>query len=85
MKLLEPMSKPISKVDDVIYYGGCHLEILKGKPIKSIWMKAKVDILKTYSIGTKICEKQKKSILKRLLNIRFNFDLSKVHNFHLVN
>jgi hypothetical protein len=48
-------------------------------------MKAKVDILKTYSIGTKICEKQKKSILKRLLNIRFNFDLSKVHNFHLVN
>jgi hypothetical protein len=30
------MSKPISKANEVIYYGGCHLEILKGKPIKSI-------------------------------------------------
>ncbi len=32
----------------------------------------------------KNCEKQKKSISKRLLKIRFNFDPSKVHNYHLV-
>jgi hypothetical protein len=24
-----PMSKPISKVVDVIYHGGCHLDILQ--------------------------------------------------------
>jgi hypothetical protein len=46
-------------------------------------MKAKIDILKTYSIGTKIARK-KKSISKRLLKISFNFELSKVHNYHLV-
>jgi hypothetical protein len=46
-------------------------------------MKARVDIFKTYSIGTKFVRK-KKSISKRLLKIRFNFDLSKVHNYHLV-
>jgi hypothetical protein len=33
----------------------------------------------------KNCEKQKKSISKRLLEIRFNLDLSKVHNYHLDN
>jgi hypothetical protein len=66
MKLFKPMSKPISKANEVIYYGGCHLEILKGKPIKSIWMKAKVDILKTCSIGTKIVRNKKNPFKKNL-------------------
>jgi len=36
MKPHKPRSKPISKGIDVIYYDGCHLEIKKRKPMKSI-------------------------------------------------
>jgi len=34
-KIPKHKSKPISKVVDVIYYGGCQLKILKGKLVKS--------------------------------------------------
>jgi len=56
--LFKPDSKLISKVVNVIYYGGCYLEILKRKLIKSTWMKAKVNILKTWSLGTKHLRKK---------------------------
>jgi hypothetical protein len=54
------------------------------KPIKSILMKANVKILTTCSLSTIFFKNNKKSISKGLLKIRFNFDPSKVHNYHLV-
>jgi len=47
-------------------------------------MKANVKILTTCSLSTIFSKKTKKSISKGLLKIRFNLDLSKVHNYHLV-
>jgi hypothetical protein len=35
-------------------------------------------------IGPKKIEKQKKSISKILLKLKSNFDLLKIHNYHLV-
>ncbi len=46
-------------------------------------MKANVKILKTCSLNTIFFKNNKKSILEGLLKIKFNFDPSKVHNYHL--
>jgi hypothetical protein len=46
-------------------------------------MKAKVNILKKCSLGRICFKNNKKSISKGLLKIKFNFDPSKVHNYHL--
>jgi hypothetical protein len=84
MKPLKTESKPILKNVVVSWYGKITLKILKEKPIKSIRIKAHLDILIMYPWGTKKFKKQKTFMSKRLLKVRFNFDLSKVHNYHLV-
>jgi hypothetical protein len=60
------------------------LEVLQEKPIKSIKIKPYLDISIMYSLGIEILTNKRKIISKRLSKIRFNFDLSKVHNYHLV-
>jgi hypothetical protein len=45
---------------DVIHYGACNLEILKGKSIKSTSMKAQLEIFKTCSLAQKIWKNKKK-------------------------
>jgi hypothetical protein len=69
MKPLKPRSKHISKVTNVIYHGGCHLEILKRIPIKFIWMKANVNILKTCSLSTFFEKKHKIHFNKTFENL----------------
>ncbi len=68
-KIPKHKSKPISKVVDVIYYGGCQLKTLKGKLVKSTWMKAQVKILKTCSLSKKYLEK------KSFQNTRTKFEI----------
>jgi hypothetical protein len=60
------------------------LKILKEKPINCIRIKYHLDISIMYPLGTKNLTNKKKVILKGLLKTRSNFDLSKVHNYHLV-
>jgi len=55
------------KVVNLIYHGGCHLEILKKYPIKSMWMRAKGKILKTCSSCTNILKNKNKSISKGII------------------
>jgi hypothetical protein len=76
--------KPHVKNVVVSWYGEITLEILKKKPIKSIRIKAYLDISIIYPLGIEVLTNTKKIISKGLLKIRFNFDLSKVHNYHLV-
>jgi hypothetical protein len=84
MKPLKTKSKPISKNVNVSRYGEITLKILKRKLIKSIRIKAYLDISNIYPWGTKKLTNKKKIISKGLLKTRSNFDLSKVHNYHLV-
>jgi hypothetical protein len=67
----------------VNWYGEITLKILEEKPIKSIKIKAHLDISIMYPLDTKNLT-QKKIISKELLKIRFNFYPLKVHNHHLV-
>jgi len=60
------------------------LEVLKENPIKSIRIKPHLDISIMYPLGIIFLTNTKKFISKGLSKIRFNFDLSKVHNYHLV-
>jgi hypothetical protein len=66
------------------WYGEITLKTLKGKPIKSIRIKTYLDISIIYPLGIIFLTNIKKFISKGLLKIRSNFDLSKVHNYHLV-
>jgi len=63
------------------WYGELILKILKENPIK---IKAHLDISIMYPLGLEIMINTNKFISKGLLKIRFNSDLSKVHNYHLV-
>ncbi len=60
------------------------MEILKENPIKSIRIKTHLEVSIMYPLGLMFLINTKKFISKRLLKIRFNFDLSKVHSYHLV-
>jgi hypothetical protein len=60
------------------------LKILKENPIKSIRIKAHLDISNMYSLGLEMLINTNKFISKGLLKIRFKLDYSKVHNYHLV-
>jgi hypothetical protein len=68
----------------VNWYGETTLEIFKKKPIKSRRIKSHLDISIIYPLDIKILTDTKKFISKGLYKIRFNFDPSKVHNYHLV-
>jgi hypothetical protein len=61
------------------------LEILRKNPIKSIRIKTHLDISIIYPSGVIFLIDIKKFISKGLLKIRFNSNLSKVHNYHLFN
>jgi hypothetical protein len=50
----------------------------------SIRIKAHLNISIMYPLGIEILTNTKKFISKGLLKIRSNFELSKVHNYHLV-
>jgi hypothetical protein len=76
--------KPHIKNVVVSWYGEITLDILKEKPIISIRIKAYLDISIIYPLGIEILTNTKKFISKGLLKIRSKFDLSKVHNYHLV-
>jgi hypothetical protein len=54
------------------------------KPIKSIRIKAHLDISIMYPLGIQILTNTKKIISKGLLKTRSNSNPSKVHNYHLV-
>jgi hypothetical protein len=84
MKSLKTKSKPILKNVAVSWYGNIILKILKEKPIKSIKIKSHVDISIMYPWGKKNLRNKKKFNSKGLLKARSNFDLSKMHNYHLV-
>jgi hypothetical protein len=66
------------------WYGEFTLEILKENPIKSIKIKTHIYISIMYQYFLIFLVNTKKFISKRLLEIRFNFDPSKVHNYHFV-
>jgi hypothetical protein len=76
--------KPHIKNVVVSWYGEIILEIMKEKPIKSIRIKSYLYISIIYPLGIEILTNKKKFISKGLLKIRSNFDLSKVHKYHLV-
>jgi len=65
-------------------YGKIILKILKEKLIKSIRIRAHLDISIMYPMRTKNLRNKKKFNSKGLLKARSNFGLSKVHNYHLV-
>jgi hypothetical protein len=75
-------SKPILK-NVVSWYCGITLEILKEKLINSLGIKAYSNISSIYSLGVEILT-NKRNNFKRTFKTRFNFDPSKVHNYHLV-
>jgi hypothetical protein len=60
------------------------LKFLKEKPIISIRIKAHLSIPILYLWGTNFLRNKKKFISKGLLKTRFNSNLSKAHNHHLV-
>jgi hypothetical protein len=62
----------------ICWYGETTLEILKEKFIKSIKIRTHLNI------RHRNFDKHKEFISKGLLKIRFNFDPSKDHNYHLV-
>jgi hypothetical protein len=66
----------------VSWYGEFTLKILKENPIKCIRIKAHLNILIMDPLGINILINIKNFISKGLLKIRFNFDPSKVHNYH---
>jgi hypothetical protein len=66
------------------WYGELILEIPKENPIKSMKIKTHLNISIMYPLGLIFLLNTKKFISKRLLKTRFNFDPSKVHNYHLV-
>jgi hypothetical protein len=68
----------------ISWYGEITFLILKEKPIKSIRIKAHLNISITYSLGTTKLTNEKKIISKGLLKTRSNSNPSKVHNYHLV-
>jgi hypothetical protein len=68
----------------VSWYGEFTLKILKENPIKCIRIKAHLNILIMDPLGIIFLINIKNFISKGLLKIRFNFDPSKVHNYHLV-
>jgi len=68
----------------VSWYCEITLEILKKKPIKSIRIKAHLNILIMYPLGIEILTNTKKFISKGILKIRSNSKPSKIHNYHLV-
>jgi hypothetical protein len=66
------------------WFGELTLEILKENPIKSMKIKTHLNISIMYPLGLNVLINEKKISSKKLLKIRFNSDLSKVHNYHLV-
>jgi hypothetical protein len=68
----------------ISWYGELTLEIRKENPIKCIRIKTHLDISIMDPLGINFLINIKKFISKGLLKIRFNFDPSKVHNYHLV-
>jgi hypothetical protein len=68
----------------VIWYGEITLEILKETPMKSIKVKAHYNISIMYPLSIIFLANTKNLISNVFLIIRFSFDLSKVHNYHLV-
>jgi hypothetical protein len=60
----------------VRWYGEITLKILREKSIKSIRIKAHLNISIMYPLGTKNLTNKKIYISKGLLKTRFNFDLS---------
>jgi hypothetical protein len=57
---------------------GITLKIHNEKPIKSMRIKAHLDIRIMYPLGTKNLTNEKK------IHFRSNSNLSKVHNYHLI-
>jgi hypothetical protein len=82
MKPHKPRSKPISKGIDVCYYDRCHLDFIflnhKVHPNEILNIFFKNMFIRHDFVG------KKKNHFKKTFEIRFNFDLSKVHNYHLV-
>jgi hypothetical protein len=60
------------------------LEILKENFIKSIRIKAQLDISIMYPLGIEILINKKIYISKKLLKIRSTSNPSKVHNYYLI-
>jgi hypothetical protein len=52
--------------------------------MKFIRIKTHLNISNIYPLGKGILTNGKKIISKGLLKTSFNFDLSKIHNYHLV-
>jgi hypothetical protein len=85
MKPFKIRSKPILKKVVISRYGEIILKILKEKPIKSIRIKAHLNISIMYPLGIKkLTNKKQKLISKRLLKIRSNSYTLKAHNYQLV-
>jgi len=85
MKPFKTGSKPILKNVVISCYGEFNLKIIKEKPIlKSIRIKAHLNILIMYSLGINFLTNKKKIISKILLKIRSISNASKFHNYHLV-
>jgi len=76
MKPLKTMSKLILKNVVVSWYGEITLKILKEKPIKSIKIKAHLDISIMCPLGTKKLKNEKK-LFQGLLTTRSNFGHAK--------
>ncbi len=81
MKPFKTMSKPILKNVVVSWYGEITLKILKEKPIKSIKIKAHLDISIMYSLGTKKFTNKKKSFQKDFWKQGPILAFQKVHNY----
>jgi hypothetical protein len=60
------------------------LKIIIKKTIKSIKIKIHLNISIMYPLGINVLTNKNKVISKGLLKIRSNYDLSKVHKYHLV-
>jgi hypothetical protein len=85
MKPFKTRSKPILKNVVISCCGEFNLKILKEKPIlKSIRIKAHLNISIMYSLGINVLTNKKKIISKILLKIRSICNASKFHNYHLV-
>jgi hypothetical protein len=84
MKPFKIRQKHILKNIVVSWYGEITLKIFFKKPIRSRRIKSHLDISIMYPLGIEILTNTKKFISKGLYKIRFKFDPSKVHNYHLV-
>jgi hypothetical protein len=68
----------------LLVYGEIISKILKKKPIKSIRIKAHLDISIMHPFGINFLTNKTKIISKKLMKTKSNLNFSKVHSDHLV-